>query len=548
MILQERFLSALCQTKDEYEMVGVCYSELLAYVPDNDNNFIARVDHLASDPKFKECAPVFEHLRQTVVKKAHQADLCMDADGTGFAAFCEAVVDMLRQFEQPKGLSKKNCAPVCIFYVLEALDCYIENNLRHNEQRYSDRRGSGPLNRDSSRKKCLVYLTEQTSFLTEAYSNNRAGFRKPMHPTRIGEMFNMMLLFEACTLRKPPSIHLLRVDDAHTVRKDKRILLASIPYIGFDTFHFHELFSTEPCGPGQVPNGNFYVDYSNEGEQEYIQHMITLLKSAVQQGANIITFPEFIMSPHMKQELQKHLRGMHRAHQEQVLAVFAGTCYHWDGKNGNNILHIFSGNGENIGCCYKRSSFLKRRVEKFHGAILSPGKDKSDGSDEDAPHRYLDCCELLSDPGKESCFLDIDGIGRVMSAVCRDIIDGGNTAVLAEQFLPSLLVVPAWSPSVHTFQTRFTGLAETIHTASLLCNCCNAIKDAETPDSCGTTTGLFCIPKKVDGYMQTESFPIRRPPGCVGTCKARSGCVVMIEIDFTLGQPTAKIVTPRQNR
>ena len=545
MILRECFFSALCQTDDEYEMIGTCYSELLAYVSDNDNSFIARVDCLASDPEFKEFAPVFEQFRQTVVKKARGMDLCAGADGTGFTEFCKTVVDMLRQFELPQGIPEESCAPVCIFYVLEALDCYIEGNLKQSEQRYSERRGCGPLNRNSSREKCLVYLAEQTSFLTGAYSKGGAEFRKPLHPTRIGEMFHMVLLFEACALRQPPSIRPLRIREEHTVRTNRKFLIASIPYIGFDTFRFHELFHAEPCKPGQVPDGNFYVDYSEEDEQELTQYMLSLLKSAVQQGANLITFPEFIMSPHMMQALQTHLRHMDRAYQEQLLAVFAGTCYHWDGKMGDNVLHIFTGSGINIGNCYKRSAFLKRHREMFHGAVLSAGKDTPDG---DSPRRYLECCELLSHPGKECCFLDIDGIGRVMPAVCRDIIDGGNTAVLAEQFLPSLLVVPAWSPSVHAFQTRFTGLAETVHTASLLCNCCNAVKDVKTLDSHGTMTGVFCLPKKTDGYMQTEQLPIRRPFGCSGNCKEQNGCVVMVEVDFSFGQPTAKIVTPQQKQ
>jgi len=543
LILQESFLSALCRIDDEYEMIAICYSELLAYVPDHDNNFIAKVDHLDGDPEFKTCAPAFERLRQTVVEKARQANLSADTAGTGFPAFCQEVADMLRQFELPDGVSEKSCAPVCIFYVLEALDCYIEGNLRQSQQRYSDRRGCGPLNRDTSREKCLVYLTEQTSFLSQAYSNNAAGFRRPLHPTRVGEMFQMVLLFETAALRQPPSIRPLRVDPEHPVRKNKRFLIASIPFIGFDTFRFHEVSREEPCGPGQTPDGNFYVEYSGEEEQAHKQKLLDLLKSAVEQGANIILFPEFIMSPAMEDALQNHLRSMDDASQKQLLAVFAGTGYHWDGKTGNNILQIFDGGGVRIGCCYKRSSFLKRQAETFHGAALSAGKDKA--PDGYAPRRYLECCEMLSDPGKECRLLDIDGIGRVMPAICRDVVDGGDTAVLAEQFLPSLLAVPAWSPSVHAFQTRFTGLAETIHTASLLCNCCNAVKDRKTSDSGETVTGLFCMPKKTDGYMQAESLLIRRPAGCAETCGDRGGCVVMLEVDFSRGLPSVKIVNAR---
>ena len=43
LLLQECFLSALSQIDDEYEMIGVCYSELLTYVSDNDNRPLAKL-------------------------------------------------------------------------------------------------------------------------------------------------------------------------------------------------------------------------------------------------------------------------------------------------------------------------------------------------------------------------------------------------------------------------------------------------------------------------------------------------------------------------
>ena len=50
MNLQDDFIDALNQSIDEYELVAVCYRELLRYKKDTDNIFITRIGHLAEDP------------------------------------------------------------------------------------------------------------------------------------------------------------------------------------------------------------------------------------------------------------------------------------------------------------------------------------------------------------------------------------------------------------------------------------------------------------------------------------------------------------------
>ena len=37
--------------------------------------------------------------------------------------------------------------------------------------------------------------------------------------------------------------------------------------------------------------------------------------------------------------------------------------------------------------------------------------------------------------------------------------------------MPSLLIVPAWSKSINSFDARLISLADTIHTSALVCNC-----------------------------------------------------------------------------
>lgn len=63
--------------------------------------------------------------------------------------------------------------------------------------------------------------------------------------------------------------------------------------------------------------------------------------------------------------------------------------------------------------------------------------------------QYCENCEILSDPGEECILIDIDGIGRVLPAICRDVIDGDFTLRLANLFMPSFLMVPAWSRAIY---------------------------------------------------------------------------------------------------
>ena len=545
MVLQESFINALLQADDEYETIAACYSELLSYIEDTDVKFITTyIGHLAADPEFGPYANDFATLRQSVIKSAYQTDMNGEDCGTGFEVFRSKLLLALKQFRCPAELPLTRCTPMCMFYVIEALDLYVEHNLQElDAYDVSEHGDCGPLNQGTSQEQCLVYLQEQESFLSGAYdAGDWGGFRKPLHQTRIGNLFHTVLLFERKRLLTPPENppQIVRIPLSEnfkdSILKQKKIFIASIPYIGFDTFQFHSSTKAEACKPGEIPDGMFYVEYPETWEADNIRRVLGLLDLAILNGAHIVIFPEFIMSMGMKNAIQNHLSNLTPESRRQLLLVFAGTCYQReDGGKGNNVLYMFNSRGMEVGSYYKYSPFLIQSEEQFHGAKFPSTKHGNSRQF----RQYCDSCELLSNPGKVCVLLDIDVIGRVLPAICRDVTDGEYTTRLAELFMPSLLVVPAWSRSVHSFESRLSVLANTIHTASFLCNCCNAVRGNGEE----VMTGMFCLPAKQRSHMNAAPVKFGRNAICAAACQNHGGCMVQIELDFSQGMPEGRIIS-----
>lgn len=540
MDLQDSFVDDLKEAEDEYEVMALCYNKILEYTYDADVSFVAIIEHLECDEEFKPFAQKFEELRQTIISYSEEINIHFGSDGTGFDKFKDRLIIALSSFACPKEIDIDRWLSVCLFYVLEALDSYIDKNLASVRSYY---RTFGPLNRGKSKTCCLVYLHERESFLSAAYAEEYDGFRRPLRYTRIGNLFHAVLLIpypQDCIV---PKITPVFLDDhcKQVLNERKKVKIASVPYIGFDTFSFHELAKIDPCASGEMPDGPFYIDYDRE--EGNVERVIALLQSAINGSANIIVFPEFIMSPKMFNEIKNYLKKLGSAQKSDLFLVLAGTSYEWKSSKGNNILHILNTNGVEIGSYYKHSPFLIQAEERIHGALFHPptsSDSQAQPEQETKTHkqrRYLENCEILSNPGKECTLIDVDVVGRILPAICRDVIDG-RTESLANFFVPSFLMVPAWSQSITSFDTRFLTLANTIHTVSLLCNCCNAVKGTDKK-----VTGKIAVPQKRGTRMDALLQEITRDKDCTHSCQNHGGCVVQVEISFAKSNPQVSLNT-----
>lgn len=512
------FLDALQRVGDEYDLLAECYLELLTYVGDYDMSFVStRVSGRVSEGGFRTA---MSELRKSILSSLQEGECTGDVV---LGHSCAGLIGALQKIDSPD-----EDLPVYLFLVIHILDGYVCRSLAELDEHRSLKYDSGPLNCGESLQRCLIYPQTPGSMMRES----RKEFRRPLKSDRIGSLMPTVLLVERDKLlhreQEPPRIVHITPSPAYRagILGKKSIRISSIPYIGFRTIKFHNLGEPEPCKKDKEIRGSFYVEYPLEWEEANEKRIIELLKAAIQEGAHIIIFPEFIMSEGMKAALQKHLQSIGGAERKQLLLVLAGTTVHGEGDSTfHNVLHLFDAEGNEIGHCYKFSPYR-----------MDGKKDPKNGERE--PLEYFQCCEILSAPGKECTLIDMDGVGRILPLICRDVSDGTWLHRLTDALDPDLVLVPAWSRSVSTFQLQLEERANTHLIGSLLCNCCNAVSDRGED---GTKTGLLCLPHKSGSVMKADCSFIERPAKCVETCQECGGCVVPVTLDFSQTQPVGHI-------
>ena len=153
MDLQSSFVDDLLHAEDEYEVMALCYNKLLEYTQDSDVLFVAKIEHLEKDREFEPFAQEFENLRQILISYSQEINVHFNLDGTGFDIFKNRLIDELSSFQCPEQIDISRWFPVCLFYVLDALDGYISKNIGLVRDKY---RTFGPLNQGRSKTNCLV--------------------------------------------------------------------------------------------------------------------------------------------------------------------------------------------------------------------------------------------------------------------------------------------------------------------------------------------------------------------------------------------------------
>lgn len=525
---------------DVYGCIAICYKELKYYLPKAGKGFVAQeIDKLKRSAELTELAGRFENLRYDFLKIVQSFEENLEEN---FDTLKYKIVNRFQEFQYSKEVDRKKTIAICLFYIIEALDTYVNNYVNYIQE-YGEwlQNGCGPLNKGNSGKTYMVYLKPRQSFLDNAYLQEKViRFRKRLMPMNLGDVFPSIQIIGKDQLIKhagiPQIIHVpLNEQCKRMINEKKMFRISAIPYIGFDTFRFHEVDRKDPCLPKESPVGSFYIDYIHEYENDNMKLVISLLDTAIQSRANFIVFPEFIMSNKMLESISKHLKELEPYRREQLCLVFAGTTYEKNQEKGDNVLHILNAMGTEIASYYKYSPF---QTEEARGA----SENISDKCNTPVIFQNM---ELLSNRGKKCNLLDVEIIGRILPGICRDIVDGEYTSELVKLFAPTLLFVPAWSTSVASFDTFFTHYADTVHTTSLLCNCCNAVgyfnEKEKNETSKETIIGKFCMPEKVGTIMKSSPKGLIRSGICYKNCTELQGCIINIDIDFSKGIPETQI-------
>lgn len=476
--VDDKYLTELEKSETIFDMAAICY-DILTQELDNPAGFISEyVDEYVGEEKV-ESNPNIALLTEFA---DDVADLIEDYPKSTFKEKKQRVLDKMQKIELAAfGRRNENVLSV-VFSLLSVIDSVVP---MWNPIQWKDPK---PLNKGDSLEKYIVYPIGKC--IHEELIQKIGRERKTV-PGIDENLSNLIILDRKKFPRKaelPKLSYLERKSDG-----EKVIKIAIIA--GIDGQHFivkHTVGSKER------------IEYV-EGWQEQIGKMIyKKMYRAIENGAEFIVLPEFCTSNEILSMIKTKLREwkMNSSLQSKLIAVFPGST--WTDEN-DNVQFLLDANGNDIGQYYKTVPFRKRKRGK-----------KSNG---------YEITEALEHPGYRCTFLYVNGLGYVLPATCRDVIDGAYTDYYVEKLTPTLLLIPAWSSSGGSFEKPLKQYAADYFTNSVFCNGCGALRKQST-----IIGGATVIGKKKTAATGVCT-PVKRPYNCTTPCS--SICAYMLELELS---------------
>ncbi len=471
-----------------FDLAVCCYDKILLYV-ENEQNFIAKyMDHPKRDGKGNPNLKNLDGITNEIIGKFRiRPEECYFAEHKKYIwERMEACT--LQPFEDEK---VNHVTP--LMAVLRGLDQYIYQSRTDGEKRWKSK---GPLNtvrKDSS----AVYFKSIPSLLDE--SKKSLVFRKASQSSDIGSTLSSLRIVNRLQLAKnasfPEIIHVpFNANRSEGIKHmlAKHVLrILILPYIPVETFNVVETYGSA-----------FAIQYQQKQDPgiDYVRYM---MKSAVERDANFVLIPEFAAEQSVREAIQGYLKeNRDSIRQSSLIAVFAGSTY----ENHNNIMHIFHYTGKEIGTYYKYSPFTEADI---------------------GGENTFSMCEYLEAPGKVCTLLDIENVGRILPAICRDIIDGDYTEKLVKILLPLLVAAPTYSASVASFEYPLQYYAKAYHASAILCNHCLATLKKKD----NSVVTMAAIPQKKGNKMEGYICRAIRQKDCQNQCGG-NGCGYIVDLKY----------------
>lgn len=204
---------------------------------------------------------------------------------------------------------------------------------------------------------------------------------------------------------------------------------------------------------GADTEGLFGVEYAPAYDDRYEELLGAPLSKAIDAGCDCVVFPEMVVSPGHLNRMKDQLRATRDTKSLQL--VVAGSV--WDRRDesgaGGNRCYVLDRFGNVLGVTTKKNPYVNDNVE---------------------PHQI----EHLDSGVNETTLLDVEGLGRLMVAICKDLESDTDYAFqMASAFRPDMLCVPAASGSVKgAFVGQADAIARRIHAICCVSNLCSMVK------------------------------------------------------------------------
>lgn len=493
MLFEEELESNADRLRTIYDLAAFCYDYIVTNV-DDQGLFIGKY-LLKSEKSNTENPnlPQLGWLNMQVEQQLLKSDSDEEHIALPFGKTIQKIQQIVKKMEnilEEYGEEKENRATIPL-HVLLAIDRYFTESRKLHPERT-------PGNRAYC-EKSYIYLAPRHNISDEM--TEKLDFPKEIEPPFIRMLLHNLIILERSGKeeQEPPQVVQLWISPYDEMRrqllKKQKLKIAIIP---LEKAHM-TMFPA-------VEGGTFRVEYTEWHKQNVTTIALRLLDMAIKQGANIIVFPEFVCSPSLQKDIQNHLQKIDKQRPDfakKLLFVVAGSGWTED---DNNVSSIFSYNGRLLGRQYKQQRFWK--TDNGEVGLL----------------------EGLRNPGKKSTICEVEQIGQIMFAICRDVSDRSRTREMARIFHPQFLLVPAWSTSIHNgFEAQFGEIIQQNHrTCSVVCNCCEAYgTEMENRD----LNGIITIPYKDKSIITGKTYQLMRNEECWkdGPC---GGCIFMADFDF----------------
>lgn len=258
-------------------------------------------------------------------------------------------------------------------------------------------------------------------------------------------------------------------------------------------------------------SGNFYVKYRKDYEQCLLGHVISCLEKAINGGAQIIVFPEYVVSSELSARIQEYLEANKTfTKTSKLLLVVAGSAWQKNSVDAQGDINggkLYNRVGQLLGEYHKFEPFTQTR----NGQTLT---------------------EYLSDSARIS-LVYISGFGLILPLICRDVVNLHGAESLVQTYNPVLTPIVAWSNRIeYGFLNPMETFAQTYYTFGVMCDACASREtDADY-------LGLVCVPHKRQAIgdeqyvSSTFTKKITKKPDICTACKA-GGCIQWVTVDFT---------------
>lgn len=487
--------------KSDFDLAALCYDYLLRKTKRiGQANFIGEYLQFSEDSEGNQD----NNLNLMMLREFtdHMVDLLSNKCFTMDEKLDEILdfISSTRLCLKPFGRKTYNEATIA-YHLLLAIDLHAEHCFVNSQ--------AAPLN-ETYQTNAYIYRCQKYGIIKNA--SDELKFREQIQTTEIRNGLSCLRILEKTELRRkanPPKMVTLYIDDEDADRKQitqgQRMNVAMIPF-GRNGI----------CSFSKKRGGSFRVEYMESHKENGIEKALGLLETAIQDGANIVVFPEYVCFPEMQEAISAYLKDTNSKRPnkiKQLLLVIAGSGW---ANDDNNVCKVYSYSGAYLGEYYKCEPFEKEIEVKTA----------------DGKKRISHIIEGLRDPGKESVIVQIPNVGSVMTAICRDISNRSIAEKIARVFHVDFLVVPAYSNSIHhAFVNQLKNITETnMNTCSVVCNCCAAIKDENWNKT--WERGIVVTPYKQGSLVKGKDFIVCLKDEMRENCNVCNGCIFRLSISF----------------